>query len=131
MYAWSTGYAFAGAALAAALLSGPARAAPPTSLVGTWNGFSNQTALQLVITSQGTGPCRTVQGTMGSNPVSGFYCPRTGRLNLLRKLSPSNDTVQVYSGNVGDEAATGRMSGTFAAHPNGGTLGEYPFWFTR
>src|SRR5262249_47268349 len=102
-------HAAAIAALGTVISSGPVWAVPPASIVGTWNGFSNQSAVQLVITSQGTGICRAVVGTMTGSTVSGFYCPRTGRVSLLRKIPATNDTAQTYTGNVGDDAATDRM----------------------
>jgi hypothetical protein len=109
-------------------------------MVGVWDGVSNQTPIRLRVSQQGvTGTCRVIVGTMENLPASavnsniaGFYCPATGRFNFLRKSLTTNDASQVYSGNVGDDAATDRLSGTFAAVASGGgTLGEYNFSFTR
>jgi hypothetical protein len=133
MTSTSLRFAFGAAALAMVVLSGQASAAPPPSIVGIWNGVGNQTAVQLRITFQAAaGVCRAVQGTLGPSNVAGFYCPSTGRVSLLRKVPATNDTNQVWTGNVADDAAADRMAGTFVAvAAGGGALGEYPFEFVR
>jgi hypothetical protein len=138
MYARSTRYAPAIAALGTVLLSGPVWADPPANVLGTWNGFSNQTQVQLVINFQASGqasggqPCREIRGTMSNaaTTISGFYCPKTGRVSFLRKVAPS-DTIQAYAGSVADDAATDRMAGTFSGFIGGGCCAERPFYLTR
>jgi hypothetical protein len=110
----------------------------PPSVVGAWNGFGNQTALKLVIASQGpTGKCKPITGTLtnvtggGSSNIQGFYCPESGRISFVRKDSSTNDTFQSYSGNVSDVDKPLRMGGTFAELNMADHLGEYNFNFTH
>lgn len=110
-----------------------ASATPPPSVLGNWSVIGNQTPGTLAITAQAAaGTCRRITGTIYTNPIEGFYCPATGRIHFVRKTSPSNDTIQSYLGNVGDDGATDRMSGTFVVSaPGGGTPGEYNFQASR
>src|SRR3954452_25148725 len=93
-------------ALAATTCSSSAWAFWPSSIVGNWNAFANQTGLQLAVKTQGTaGHCKDVTGSMTdvsppgqSNPIQGWYCPATGRFSFLRKNASTNDTFQVYAG---------------------------------
>ena len=95
--------------------SGSAWAAFPDSVTGTWNAILNQTSTTIVINSQSTtGKCREISGTIQSTNINGFYCPATGRIFFLRKSATTNDTFQVYSGNLAQDAAVDRMAGTFA-----------------
>ena len=106
----------------------------PSSLVGTWQGVANQTAVKLVITNQGaTGSCKSITGTLnnipsgGASNIQGFYCPQTGRVGFVRKDINSNSTFQSYSGNLSDVGAELRMGGTFAELNMSDHLGEYSF----
>jgi hypothetical protein len=108
--------------------------AHPSSIVGTWMGFANQTAVQLVIITQGTtGACRTITGTFsnvpsgGASNIVGFYCPSTGRVAFVRNDVATNDTFQSYSANVSATGTTLRMGGIFAQVSPVSTLGEYNF----
>jgi len=113
--------------------------ARPSSIVGTWQGVANQTAVVLVISTQQTttAPCKQITGTLhnlpsgGASNIQGFYCPGTGRIGFLRKDVNSNDTFQSYSGNVGDTATTNRMTGVFAEYNLTGHFGEYNFSLTK
>jgi hypothetical protein len=116
-----------------------AAAAPPFSIVGTWSGVANQTAVVLVVTAQETtaAACKRIIGNLhnlpsgGASNIQGFYCPATGRIGLLRKNVTNNDTFQSYSGNIGDTATTLRMTGVFAEFNLAGHLGEYNFSLTK
>jgi hypothetical protein len=119
------------AALFAAQLSADvASAAPPLSVLGTWNIQANQTSGQLTVTFQGSaGTCRALGGTAFGQTMTGVYCPSTGRIQFLR-LNSILRAAQVFTGNVGD-AVGGlplRMAGTFfVQHPVSGFFGEYNF----
>jgi hypothetical protein len=127
---------FAAAAGFAAMLSaGSAMAAWPPSVLGVWSALGNQSPLQLDIVTQGNvGDCRAITGTIAdtlpggqSNTIQGFYCPRSGRIQFLRKSVTTNDTFQVYTGNVSMVGTTLYMGGTFAEDDQIGALGEYNF----
>src|SRR5690242_10523207 len=115
-------------------VAAPAFAVPPPSAVGVWNGVSNQTSVRITITAQAAvGTCRAISGTMqdlpagGASTVSGWYCPATGRISFQRRVPTSNDAIQAYLGNIGDDAAVDRMGGTITAFPvpaGGGVPGE-------
>lgn len=122
--------AFAGmAALAVSFMPGSACAAYPASVVGTWTIVMNQSQAALRIFSQApSGICRKILGEIGDTNVEGFYCPRTGRIVFLRKFAVSNDTFQVFVGNLASDAARDRMAGTFAALSG---RAEYSFHATR
>jgi hypothetical protein len=116
-----------------------AGASRPSSIVGTWMGVANQTAVQIVITTQGTttAPCKPISGTMnnvpsgGASNIQGFYCPATGRVGFVRKDVTTNDTFQSYSGNVSIIGTPLRMTGVFAELALVGALGEYNFAVTK
>jgi hypothetical protein len=122
-------------------LTGTALAVPPGNVVGVWNGIGNQTPIRVTITAQGVaGTCRAISGAMqnvpagGASTVSGWYCPATGRISFQRRVPATNDAIQAYLGNVGDDAAVDRMAGTFTAYPvpaGGGVPGEYNFNLNR
>jgi hypothetical protein len=106
----------------------------PSSIVGTWHGFGNQTALKLVVSSQGTtGTCRAITGTLSNVPsggdshIQGFYCPNTGRVSFVRKDIKTNDAFQSYSACLADAGNELRMGGSFAELNMVGHLGEYSF----
>jgi len=106
----------------------------PTSVVGKWRGFANQSAIELVIANQGTiGVCKAITGTLmnippsGQSKIQGFYCPDTGRMSFVRKDIHTNDTFQSYSASASDVGPELRVSGTFAELNMAGHLGEYNF----
>jgi len=110
----------------------------PTSIVGTWEGVSNQSEIRLVITNQsGSGECKAIAGTMnnlpsgGASNIQGFYCPATGRVMFLRKDINTNATFQSYSANTSDVGSELRMGGTFAEMNFAGHLGEYNFYVQK
>jgi hypothetical protein len=120
------------------LAAAPAFAATwPTSIVGQWNGVANQSPVTVVINAETAtaGTCDLIAGTLTDNnstivnKVSGFYCPTSGRFNFRRKINGTNDTFQVYSGNL-NLAAAGqlvRMSGSFNEYAQADALGTYAF----
>jgi len=121
--------------VASSLLAGASR---PSSIVGTWMGVANQTAVQIVITTQvaTTAPCKPISGTMnnvlgGTSNIQGFYCPATGRVGFVRKDVTTNATFQSYSGNVSITGTPLRMTGVFAELALVGALGEYNFAVTK
>ena len=121
------------------VFSALAAASRPSSIVGTWMGVANQTAVQLVITTQATAtaPCKPITGTLnnlpsgGASNIQGFYCPGTGRFSFVRKDITTNDTFQSYSGNVSNTGTTLRMTGVFAELSLMNALGEYNFSVTK
>jgi hypothetical protein len=107
-----------------------ANAAPPASILGTWSIVGNQHVGSLNITSQGTGTCAPINGTIySSNPVRGYYCPATGRIAFARK-NTAGVVIQTWVGNVSDAGTPNRMGGTFHAldaAAGSGAPGEYHF----
>ena len=106
----------------------------PPSIVGTWQGFGNQSPLKLIVTNQsGAGACKAITGTLSNIPsggesnIQGFYCPDTSRVSFVRKDIKTNDAFQSYSANVSDVGAELRMAGIFAELNFAGHLGEYNF----
>ena len=108
----------------------------PLSVVGNWSIIGNQHIGTLSITTQAAiGNCRRITGvvypgTPVAHPIEGFYCPFSGRIQFVRKLPANNDTLQVWTGNVSQDAAIDRMGGTFTSVSTalgGGSLGEYNF----
>jgi opacity protein-like surface antigen len=99
----------AGAALAV-FAAAAARAAPPPSVGGTtWTVQANRAAAQLVITQQG-GPgdtagteCPQIFGTIGADPIYGWYCWDVGRIHFLHNNPASGATYRVFTGNVSDD----------------------------
>jgi len=125
----------AAAAVSSMLIAGSAMAAAwPTSVVGTWSALANLSSLTVNITSQGTkGSCPAILGTITDNGtgaasnLQGFYCPKSGRIQFLRKNPTSNDTFQVYNGNLSFATSNPLMGGTFAEDDEIPDLGEYNF----
>ncbi len=122
------------AAVAGMLSAGSAMAAWPTSVVGTWSAAANLNSLTISITSQGKqGPCPAILGTIfdngtgASDNLQGFYCPKSGRIQFLRKDPTSNDTFQVYGANLSFATSAPLMGGTFSEYDQVPNLGEYNF----
>lgn len=108
----------------------------PVSIVGNWSIIGNQhIGTLLIMTQAGVGNCRRITGiiypgTAVAHPIEGFYCPFSGRLQFVRKQPASNDTLQVWTGNVSQDGLVDRMGGTFTSVSTvlgGGSLGEYNF----
>jgi hypothetical protein len=107
----------------------------PTSVVGSWKVQANQSGLVLRISSQANGSgCVVIGGTITdvnppgqSNNIEGFYCPLSGRISFLRKNVQTNDTFQVFTGNLSMAASTNYMGGTFLQESGAGLVGEYNF----
>jgi hypothetical protein len=126
------------AAVAAGLIAsaGAASAATwPVSVVGTWNMYANQSTLTLTISGQAAGGyCRSIKGTLQDNAtlvnanVEGFYCPFSGRISFLRKDPTTNDTYQVYVGNMSVTGSAQYVAGSFLQEVTSGPVGEYD-WF--
>ncbi len=108
----------------------------PLSVLGNWSIIGNQHVGTLSITAQAAaGNCRRISGivypgTPVAHPIEGFYCPFSGRIQFVRKQPASNDTLQVWTGNVSQDGVVDRMGGTFTSVSTalgGGSLGEYNF----
>lgn len=103
----------------------------PISVVGNWSIIGNQSIGTLSIATQSsTGHCRRITGAVFVDPIEGFYCPFSGRIQFVRKALFNNDTKQVWTGNVSQDGAVDRMGGTFTSVSvalGGGSLGEYNF----
>jgi len=123
----------AGASASAATLVWPA------SIVGTWNGTSNQTPIVLTITTQSAGgKCQAISGTVQNvgasytEPMSGYYCPGSGALEFLRFPTNSPTAYQAYAGNLSQtpvpKHTTQMMAGVFGQYtPSYGPLGQFSF----
>jgi hypothetical protein len=106
------------AGCAAASGASAATAVWPTSIVGTWKGMSNQTAITLTITSQTAGgKCQMIAGTLTN--VGG------GANNIL------GQAYQVYNASVNQNHAGAphlMIAGTFGQYSLAyGPLGQYSF----
>ena len=103
----------------------------PISVLGNWSIIGNQSIGALSIATQAAfGNCRRITGTVFADPIEGFYCPFSGRIQFVRKVPANNDTKQVWTGNVSQDGAVDRMGGTFTSVSvalGGGSLGEYNF----
>jgi hypothetical protein len=125
------------AGCAAASGASAATAVWPTSIVGTWKGMSNQTAITLTITSQTAGgKCQLIAGTLtnvggGANNILGYYCPSSGNVEFLREPLNSNQAYQVYNASVNQNHAGAphlMIAGTFGQYSLAyGPLGQYSF----
>jgi hypothetical protein len=124
---------------ACAAASGASAATPnwPASIVGTWNGMSNQTQIVVTVTAQsGSGKCQSITGTLqnvggGTDTILGYYCPTTGAVEFRRFSSAFAQAIQVYNGNL-NQAHAGAphlfMAGTFSQYVLAeGPLGQYSF----
>lgn len=100
----------------------------PGSVVGNWSVLGNQSPGTLNITSQGSsGNCRPITGFIyGNNPIQGFYCPVTGRIQFLRKFPPSNVVGQVWTGNLSNVGSLLHMGGAVSS-PVAVPFGEFNF----
>ncbi len=108
----------------------------PLSVVGSWSIIGNQhNGLLNIVSQAAVGNCRRITGTAYpgttvAHPIEGFYCPFSGRIQFVRKQPASNDTLQVWTGNVSQDGVVDRMGGTFTSVSSalgGGSLGEYNF----
>lgn len=102
----------------------------PSSVVGGWSVIGNLSSGTLNISSQSTsGLCQFIAGTIYGDPIQGFYCPNSGRIQFVRKRTDNNDTIQVWTGNLSQTSSTLHMAGTFTSvDPSaGGSFGEYSF----
>jgi hypothetical protein len=107
----------------------------PASVVGGWTAQANGFPLALRISSQAAGSgCVAIAGTIAdvnaggqTNNIQGFYCPLSGRITFLRKNIQTNDTFQVYEGNLSVAGAKTYMGGTFVEENPASNLGEYNF----
>ena len=100
----------------------------PASIVGAWNGWGNQSALAINITSQSGGEtCQQITGTIASDTLLGYYCPASGRFNFLRTTT-GGLTYQSFTGNL-TETVSGApsMGGIFADYIDNPS-GEFAFF---
>jgi hypothetical protein len=103
----------------------------PPSVQGSWSILSNVAPGNLNITTQSnSGQCQFITGTIYGEPMQGYYCVNSGRIQFIRKRADNNDTIQIWTGNVsqGESGSTLHMGGTFSVvDPAGGSFGEYNF----
>lgn len=118
------------------LCGGIAAAAPPASVIGSWSLQTDQTYTTLDLTNQGasgapgSSVCRIILGSIGASPISGIYCPASGRIHFLHKHVQSGVVLRTFTGSVtaasGDAPA--HMAGSFnILYIGQGAYGEYPF----
>jgi hypothetical protein len=128
--------------VATALSAGAASAATtwPANILGTYTGGANTASVQINITSQATGsPCVAIGGTLVdtgqnlSNPIVGYYCPKSGAIAFLRQDPSSGQTFQVYRGAFAfaQNGLTKKLAGTFGEYDALANLGEYPFTVSK
>jgi len=103
----------------------------PASVMGNWSVTGNMSVGTLSITSQGEATkskCPAIGGTIYGTTIQGFYCPGSGRIHFVRKLS-NNATIQAWTGQLSDSGPVLRMGGMFSSVDvyYGGNLGEYNF----
>ncbi len=128
------------AAVAASLLAAAAaQAAPPANIANTtWSLRVNRdAAVVLYIDTQagsgapGQAVCRAIQGYLSGNQhidVRGWYCPSTGRIQLLHEALNSEIVMRVFTGNVSDDGTRLYMAGTASILASAfGDLGEKNF----
>jgi len=103
----------------------------PASVMGNWSVTGNMSVGTLSITSQGEATkskCPAIGGTIYGTTIQGFYCPGSGRIHFVRKLT-NNTTIQAYTAQLSDAGTVLRMGGTHTSVDVffGGNLGEYNF----
>lgn len=126
-----------GVCLASALAAGAATANTwPAKIIGSYTGGANTATIQLNITSQASGtPCVAISGNLIdtgvglTNPVVGYYCPKSGAVAFVRNDPTTGQTFQVYHGTFAETARrqSNKLGGTFGEYDALGNLGEYPF----
>ena len=126
-----------GLCLASALATSVATAATwPANIIGSYTGGANTATIQLKITSQANGtPCVAIGGNLvdtgagSTDPVVGYYCPKSGAIAFVRNDPATGQTFQVYRGNFAVTAPrqSNKLGGTFGEYDALGNLGEYPF----
>ncbi|PNG27390.1 hypothetical protein CR492_00070 [Methylocella silvestris] len=123
-------------ASAIALVSVNASAATwPTSVVGVWHGYANTSDVVFtLITQKPTGKCPIVFGALTDNTykttgtLTGFYCPGSGRIVLLRK-DGAGHVFQSFRGNLGQSSGnmTTLLTGRFVNYGQQAAFVEWPF----
>ena len=121
---------------ASLLLPGAAiHAAPLPSIAGGWHILENVTGgvtgkLQLTQEASAAN-CQRITGTAqntgkAANPVTGFYCPSSGRFFLIR--NDAKGTTQAWFGNASDaDGCDTYISGSIARlRGKTSTLGDIP-----
>ncbi len=134
-------FAALGLCLTSALAAGTASAATwPAKVLGRYAGVANTASVLIDITSQGTGtPCVGIAGTLTdtgqgiTDPITGYYCPKSGSLAFVRNDPTSGQTFQVYTGSfaVAQSGYTNKLAGTFGEYDAVDNLGLYPFAVTK
>ena len=120
------------------LAAGAASAAPPANLANrTWILDIDGTSLEVFIDTQagpgapGQANCRRLEGKIdGIAPISGWYCPLTGRIHLVHRNLTSKLAMRTFTGVVSDEVVGQPlfMAGTATVlYATFGDLGEYVF----
>jgi hypothetical protein len=77
---------------------------------------------------------RLILGSLGIAPITGHYCPSTGRITFLHNNLSTGATVRTFTGSVTDATASApaQMAGTFnVLNVAFGPFGEYPFSASR
>jgi hypothetical protein len=98
----------------APLWASAAEAAHPASIAGTWNATGNQTTGSLGINQIASAdPCKPIVGFIFSptTGIQGVYCPATGRIVFVRRLT-TGVPFQLYEGHVSQDGAVDRIGGT-------------------
>lgn len=127
-----------GLCLASAIAAGPANAVTwPANIVGTYAGLANSADIEIIITSQASAaPCSAITGSLVdtdqniTNPIAGYYCPKSGALAFTRSDPTSGQTFQVYTGSFEATAKkqSNKLAGAFGEYGDASNLGLYPFF---
>ena len=124
--------------MAIVLTAAAASAAPPASVANrTWVLDLDGRSMELFIDTQagsgapGQSNCQHIEGKInGIAPVSGWYCPATGRIHLVHRNLTSKLAMRTFTGVVSDDVPgqplfmAGTATVLYAAF---GDLGEYVF----
>ena len=124
--------------IAIVLTASAASAAPPATVANrTWIFDIDGSSLEVFIDTQagpgapGQANCRHVEGKInGIAPISGWYCPATGRIQLVHRNLDSKLAMRTFTGVVSDQVdgqplfMAGTATVLYAAF---GDLGEYVF----
>jgi hypothetical protein len=129
------------AGLGLCLITGTASASTwPANILGTYTGGANTASIQINVTSQSAAsPCAAISGNLVdtgqgiTDPIVGYYCPKSGAVAFLRQDPTNGTTFQVYHGAFAavTHGLSNKLDGTFGEYDALANLGEYPFTVSK